>query len=171
MGDDEEPAALLTQAQRAYLRGEKDYRPSVERQVKTRIRRRVQTALETDFALLADEFDLEENASEFNTLPARAVRETISFAIMIGEAAKLKTEPIVDEAIEQARNSRAEVIQQKLQENPDDVTLGELSDLRKAGVLGREEYEELYRSSLGPATPGRVSQEELAEMDLFEEDE
>lgn len=38
---DDRSAALLTQAQRAYLHGEKEYRPSVERDVRKRIRDRL----------------------------------------------------------------------------------------------------------------------------------
>lgn len=49
---DEISAALLTKAQRAYLRGEKDYRPSVEREVRSRIRKRVYASF-FDLALLA----------------------------------------------------------------------------------------------------------------------
>lgn len=60
MSDDRDrPAALLTDSQRAYLRGEKDYRPSVERDVKRRIRNRIQAATE-DLALLLDRSDWEE---------------------------------------------------------------------------------------------------------------
>jgi len=59
MGPDQDadrPAALLTQAQRDYLRGGKSYRPSVERDVRRRIRERIQAGV-ADVSLLVDEFD------------------------------------------------------------------------------------------------------------------
>lgn len=43
--NDERPAALLTNAQRAYLRGEKEYRPSAERDVRQRIRERLRAGI------------------------------------------------------------------------------------------------------------------------------
>jgi hypothetical protein len=50
---DDRPASVLTDAQRAYLRGEKDYRPAVERDLQSRLRKRVRAAVE-DLALLVE---------------------------------------------------------------------------------------------------------------------
>ncbi|GGN27021.1 hypothetical protein [Halarchaeum nitratireducens] len=56
---EDRPAALLTNAQRAYLRGEKDYRPSVERDVKKRIRNRLHAGV-LDLSLAFQQLSLEE---------------------------------------------------------------------------------------------------------------
>lgn len=56
---DDRPAALLTQAQREYLRGEKDYRPAAERGVRSRIRERARGAL-FDLQLLFESLDEED---------------------------------------------------------------------------------------------------------------
>ena len=50
-------SAVLTQAQREYIRGEKDYRPAVEREVKRRIEDRIQASI-FDIELLANEYPL-----------------------------------------------------------------------------------------------------------------
>lgn len=60
MSDDERPAALLTKAQREYLRGERpDYSSSTEREVKQRIRERIGSSVD-DISLLVERLDLEE---------------------------------------------------------------------------------------------------------------
>lgn len=60
MSDDERPAALLTKAQREYLRGERpDYSPSTEREVRQRIRERIGASVD-DISLLVERLDLEE---------------------------------------------------------------------------------------------------------------
>lgn len=61
MGDsDDPPASVLTNAQREYLQGEKEYRPSVERDVRNRIRTRVRTAFD-DLRLLLEAGAAEED--------------------------------------------------------------------------------------------------------------
>jgi hypothetical protein len=65
MADDtDRPAALLTKAQRAYLRGDRDYSPSGEREVTVRMRKRVANAIE-DFTLLFEYWDEEEREKVF----------------------------------------------------------------------------------------------------------
>lgn len=57
MVSDDQPdwdAALLTEAQREYLKGNKEYRPSVERDVRKRIRDRLRATLVVDLRLLLD---------------------------------------------------------------------------------------------------------------------
>ena len=125
----DEQAALLTQAQRSYLRGEKEYRPSVERQVKLRIRNRVRAALVTDLPLLADVFDLEDLVGNTEIDWRSALRETVAFAVMAAEAADIDAEQVIDGGVEQAQNARAEAMLQKLEENPDAVTMNELKQL------------------------------------------
>lgn len=53
------PAALLTNAQRAYLRGEKEYSASAERDLRARIRERIRATI-VDLSLLLDTTDPEE---------------------------------------------------------------------------------------------------------------
>jgi hypothetical protein len=53
MADSDRPAATLTNAQRAYLRGEKDYKPSVENDIRSRIRHRISASIH-DLGLIAD---------------------------------------------------------------------------------------------------------------------
>lgn len=53
------PSAVLTKAQRAYLRGEKDYNRATERDVRARIRERYYASL-LDLGLLARECPIEE---------------------------------------------------------------------------------------------------------------
>lgn len=59
MSEKERPAALLTEAQRDYLRGEKDYAPSAERDIRSRIRERVQASM-FDLALVANNLPLDD---------------------------------------------------------------------------------------------------------------
>lgn len=60
------PAAALTKAQRAYLKGEKDYNPATERDIQSRIRERYYASL-LDFALLAEECPIEELDEALNS--------------------------------------------------------------------------------------------------------
>jgi hypothetical protein len=53
------PAATLTNAQRAYLRGEREYNSAHEREIRTRIRERYYASL-LDFSLLARECSVED---------------------------------------------------------------------------------------------------------------
>lgn len=58
MGDDQErPSALLTNAQRAWFRGEKEYQPAVERDLRSRIRDRIRAGVQ-DFTLIIEHLDL-----------------------------------------------------------------------------------------------------------------
>jgi len=69
---DDKPTAILTNAQRQYLKGEKDYRPSVERQVKRRIRNRMEQGV-ADFTTLFSELEQEEVRKVFGTDTAQPV--------------------------------------------------------------------------------------------------
>lgn len=71
---DDKPAAILTNAQREYLNGEKDYSPSVERQVKRRIRERIEQGM-VDFTTLFCELDQEEVRKVFGTNTAHPITE------------------------------------------------------------------------------------------------
>jgi hypothetical protein len=62
--DTDRPAALLTNAQRAYLRGEREYSSSAERDVKQRIRDRVTESIK-DFSLLFEHWHQEEREKVF----------------------------------------------------------------------------------------------------------
>jgi len=73
MGD-ENPTAILTNAQREYLNGEKDYRPSVERQVQRRIRERIEQGL-ADFTTLFDKLDQEEVRKIFGSNTAQLIQD------------------------------------------------------------------------------------------------
>ena len=71
---DDKPTAILTNAQREYLKGEKDYRPSVERQVKRRIRERIEQGM-ADFTTLFCELDQEEVRKAFGTNTGHLITE------------------------------------------------------------------------------------------------
>jgi len=170
MGDDPE-AAVLTQAQRAYLRGEKDYVPSTARQVRNRIRQRVETSLAVDLPLLVDEFDpeylVENSTADWST----GLREIVAFAVLVAQADGLDPDEVVQQGRKQAKTKRAEIVFQELKErfndNPRDLTVSELSRLLNAGEISREEYTEVVGDAGGDVRPpiGHVDPDEIAEFD------
>lgn len=66
------PTAILTNAQREYLKGNKDYRPSVEQVTKRRIRERIEVGL-SDFTTLFCELEHEELRKTFGTHTAKKI--------------------------------------------------------------------------------------------------
>ena len=68
------PAAVLTNAQREYLQGKKDYRPSVERQVRKRIRDRVEQGT-ADFTTLLNYLDGKEVQQIFGSASAKKIEK------------------------------------------------------------------------------------------------
>jgi len=69
---DDKPAAVLTTAQREYLQGKKEYRPSVERQVRQRIRDRVEQGT-ADFTTLFGALDTQEVRQIFGSNIAQPI--------------------------------------------------------------------------------------------------
>lgn len=75
MGEsDELPSALLTNAQRGYLRGEKEYRPSVEEEVRRRIRNRLRATMQ-DFVLVLRNLDVQDIQTALERRAGLADRE------------------------------------------------------------------------------------------------
>jgi hypothetical protein len=79
MENQERRAALLTQAQRGLIRGEKSYSQASEREIRKRIRHRMYNSV-LDLALIAREFPVEQTQKVFtnppdNTLDTPHIRE------------------------------------------------------------------------------------------------
>lgn len=173
MADDPE-AAVLTQAQRAYLRGEKDYVPSTARQVRNRIRRRVETSLAVDLPLLVDEFEPEYLVDNSSADWSTGLREIVAFAVLVAQADGLDPDEVVQQGRKQGKTKRAEIVFQELKErfndNPQDLTVRELSRLLNAGEISQEEYTEVVGDVGGDVRPpiGNVDPEKIAEFDDLE---
>jgi hypothetical protein len=71
---DDKPTAILTNAQRKYLQGEKEYRPSVERQVQRRIRERIEQGI-ADFTTIFHKLDQEEVRKIFGSNTAQPIKD------------------------------------------------------------------------------------------------
>ncbi len=71
---DDKPTAVLTNAQREYLQGEKEYRPSVERQVQRRIRERIEQGI-ADFTTLFHKLEQEEVRKTFGSNTGEAIKD------------------------------------------------------------------------------------------------
>lgn len=85
--DEDRPAALLTEAQRAYLRGEKEYRPSVESKVRQRIRERINASID-DISLLVEQLppeELEKAVEEATKDGAHTWGDLVSLVVLCDE--------------------------------------------------------------------------------------
>lgn len=162
VNDDDRPAALLTKAQRAYIQGERDYRPSAEREVKKRIRSRIRASL-ADIELINRELELDEleKAVENGGNPS----DLVAFAVVIEEiapdygtgvqGAEPSPEPetmlqvgvmdalrLLGQSWEEIMITidRGDPLEELAEKDPSTLTGDELDQLLAADLLSREEY-------------------------------
>lgn len=171
-GSSDPPASMLTNAQRDWIRGEKEYRPSAERELRGRIRDRFAAAITVDMPLMADveEEKLEDfvEATDRDTL-ADGLRSTVAFVYKVANVADLEAESIIEDGIELGRHGRADMILSRLREGRGPVTISDVEFLASADSVDNEELKGLVREYWGSAESdvgiGRLSNtEQAAEM-------
>jgi hypothetical protein len=160
--DNERQASVLTNSQREYLQGLRDPEGAAERSMKSRIRARVSASI-TDFPLIVDGVDPVEIIDGVDDGLVNGLKSQVRFVYKCASAAGLHPQELIDDAVQEAQQGRIERIAQKYENDPESLTLGELSDLYKSGAIPEDEYEDLFRSALGAPNPGTVTMDDVAD--------
>lgn len=174
MSGDEQGAAL-TPTQREFLRGDKDdLSDAAERMTRKRIADRLQFTITEDMPLLADAIQRGEIDPDKVTDSAgfqefiSGLQSQISVAYAIARSAGFEADRLVEDALEEAREGRAEVLFEQYQEEPKSLTFEEFDILLEQGYLEAEDRPSLVED-LRRSEPEMASPEEVAER--LEEDE
>lgn len=171
------PRGVLSESDRKFLskpaeEREEEYSSSARSQRRSAIRERVSNAI-LDYPLLADEleddqlenivgdiFDREESTTQL----IDSLKAQTRFVYRVARAATLDGEKVIEEGVNEAKESRIDILKRRFENDPQALTLGELSDLYEAGEISENEYSELFRDALAPPSPGATSLEELREF-------
>lgn len=176
MTNEERPAALLTKAQRAYLRGERtDYSPSAERDVRQRIRTRLRASV-SDISLIIKEMELKEikkaverDGSDWSNLVALVVVAN-EYLPEYGTGVQGSDPPQEPESTIRSgittglhrlgytwkevvvKIDRGDPLEELAEKDLADLSLDEIDHLLTAGLITREERakEELRRLKMDP---------------------
>jgi len=147
----DEPTAVLTKAQRGFLRGE--HEPAQERTTKTRLRKRVRQGL-IDFELLQkqlDDGDVQMIAMSFGPSGledfggeelALALRSTVAFVYRVAREGGLDPETVIEDGVNEGKTNRLDVLEERFNQGDDSLTVAELEELAGAGRIDRDERQE-----------------------------
>lgn len=170
---------VLTDSDREYLRLSneerfEEYSAPARSQRWSAIRDRVSNAI-LDYPLLADELEddrLEDIVDDVIDAEAdvpgglvEGLKAQARFVYRVSRAANLKGEELIEDAIDEAKESRTDVLKRRFENDQGSLTLNELSDLYEAGEIPDEEYSDLFRDALEfPNTGGMTSLDALSEV-------
>jgi hypothetical protein len=178
MGDpsEERPAALLTKAQREYLRGEKDYAPSTERDIRSRIRDRVRDGL-ADLELLVEYLPDEELEEAIRPEGEAGPRlwQLIGFLYAAGPKLPSQMEDLVNTDFPARKEQKPldewleQIIKMGIQQGArrrDGVTVGRIDvDVQIVGAEDGKDQSEYTFDELGfLVQEGQISREEFIEL-------
>jgi hypothetical protein len=155
-------AAVLTNGQREYLRGSRESEGPAARSMKSRIRARVSASI-TDYSLIVDSVDPDQVVNDVESGLVEGLKAQVRFVYKCASAAGLHPKELIDDAVEEAQQGRIEALKQKYENDPESMTLGEVSDLYTAGVIPEDEYEEIFRKTIAGPEPGMVSVDDLGD--------
>jgi len=159
--ENDRQAAVLTNGQREYLQGNRDAGSAAARAMESRIRSRASAAI-SDFPLIVDSIDYETVVADVESGLVESLKAQVRFVYKCASAAGLGPSKLIEDAVQEAKQGRIEAIAQKYENDPESVTLGEVSDLYKAGAIPEEEYKEIFQDTIGGPDPGMVSLDDLA---------
>jgi len=177
------PQGILTSTEREILLGDESFEAR-GREARTRIRRRLGDALvdyivleehlpqkdiETIFAPEGDTPEEVQDLVEKNLV--EGLKAQVRFVYRAAEAGNLRADELIEDAVDEAQGTRIEKLVQKLEADPESLTLGELSDLRQAGEIERDEYRDVFRNAIGTPEPGMVGLDDIADLLGDEESE
>jgi len=163
------PASLLTDAQRAYLLGEKEYRPSTARDVRQRVQQRI-AASAADYALLTGDSVVPDFGIDFDRVASttadsdlrRALVGQVAFAYKTAVAAGFDGERVTEEGVEQGKQDELAALREQLAESPETLTLEDLARLAEAGEVEKDSFVSLAES-LVPGEDGHAYAESVQE--------
>lgn len=159
MGDGT-PTAILTKGQREYLAGEKE--PTQERTTRTRIRRRVQAAIEKDTPLLERKTDPEDLLEGADLRELRSGLEaTARLVYKLAYAAGHDPDELIENAVRDLRHDRADEIWEALERGTIRAGFDELETLHQGGRIPEGVYEAAARKRLGK--PEGLTLEDIVE--------
>lgn len=167
------PASLLTDAQRAYLLGEKEYRPSTARDVRRRVQQRI-AASAADYALLTSDSVTSDFSLDFNQIASttsntdlrRALVGQIAFAYKTAIAAGFDGDQIIEQGVKQGKEGELAALYEQYLESPETLTVQDVARLAEAGKLDNDPFIELAES-FAPAPEKRGDDDKVVE-DLAE---
>jgi len=169
--DDGRPRGVLSNADREYLREPGDYSRQASHAREEAIRERMANTI-LDYPLLANVLgddrllDVVHEIGGQNGAQkglAGSLKAQIRFVYYIACVANMGGEQLIKDAIDEAKESRVDVLKRRLENDPTSLTLGELSDLYKAGEMPESDYENRFRDTIRTPDPGTTSLEVLAE--------
>lgn len=166
---------VLTSTERDVLLSDEQFEPR-GREARSRVRRRLRDAM-FDYIILDeglpqkdleqvfgwDETDGGDLAQEITAKAvSKGLRAHIRFVYRAAKAGRLDPEGLIQDAVDEAKGDRIDQLAQQYDENPESLTLSELSDLYKAGEIPEEEYEKLFREAIAEPEPRETALGDLA---------
>lgn len=139
---DDDPASVLTPAQRQYLLGEKELSESGERALKRRIHERYRAGLK-DLTLLAEYSHLDELLVDDDRLESQ-LRSAVAFVYRAAEMADLEGDELIEAGVVEGRRGHAEVLLKQFREDPLSLTLQEVRELKSYGKISDEDLFPLF---------------------------
>jgi hypothetical protein len=160
MGTDDAPSALLTAKQRQALRDEIDV--SHPNQLRSRLRKRVQTSIVADGPLLETEVDASKIFADSDPSDVSiGVRSLVAFLYRAADATPgVNAETLIRDGVAEGRGGRLNRIKHKLRDSPSEVTIGDIRLLAEHGELSDEEHTELFEKFIA----GELSAENIEQI-------
>lgn len=138
---------VLTPADREFIQNPDEYSRQATYNRETEIQRRAANAL-LDYPLLIEFGEYDAVLEEVDSGLVEALKAQVAFVYKTAKEAGFHAEDLIDDAIEEAKESRIDVLKQRFESDPESLTISELSDLYTAGELSEEAYNEFFHEHL-----------------------
>lgn len=137
-----ETGALLTPSQREYLRGESEKKGASERMAQKRIRERISQTLVEDIQLLQRSIEANTTSLKYEDIidevppddRKKSLLRALVFISQLAVAGNIDVDDILEDARTEIEEGRKKAIRERLRQDSESVTLGEIMD-----VVGTEE--------------------------------
>jgi|APHM01.1.fsa_nt_gi hypothetical protein len=156
--EDDRDRGVLSTADRQFIRSPEEYSRQGTYERRTAIHERTANAV-LDYPLLVEFEEYDSVLDEVDRGLVDGLKAQIEFVYKMANEAGFHAEELIDDAVEEAKASRIDVLRRRFESDPESLTLGEYSDLYVAGELSEEAYQEVFYETIRQPI-GRVDSEE-----------
>lgn len=166
------PQGVLTSTERDVLLSSDQFNAR-GREARSRVRRRLGDAL-IDYIVLDEELPHHDFVQVFDSPDeevqghvVEGLKAQVRFIYRAAETAGFDAERLISDAVEEVKGERLEQLVARFQDDPEALTVDELSTLVQTGEISREEYDDVVSGSLRPPI-GNIDPGEVEEYDDLE---